>query len=102
MHEKTGLDPCQLQELNGLLAEFRDVLSDKIGLTHLTDCKLEVRGEPIAQKPYRVSPFKRSVISEHVRKMLKDGIIRESTSEYASPVNFSSMGTSGSLWTIGN
>lgn len=82
-----GLNTSQDSQMKALISEYSSVLNDKIGCTNLMQCKLEVAGDPIAQKPYRVSPFKRQLISQHVRKMIACNIIQESKSEWASPVN---------------
>ena len=42
--------------------------------------------EPINQRYYRVTDDKRKIIKDEVDKMLKDGVIRESKSAWASPV----------------
>ena len=77
-----GLDSSQDQQLNSLLSEFPDVLSDKIGTTNQVECKLNMTcTEPIASRPYRTSLAKKQIIKTHVTKMLKLGIIRHSESE---------------------
>jgi len=82
-----GLNTKQQTELDSLLSQYPDVMSDKIGCTNWTDFKLEVDSEPIAQKPYKVSQFKRDIISQKLKEMLQLGICRPSTSEWASPVS---------------
>ena len=42
--------------------------------------------KPISQIPYRAGYKERQVIEEHVKKMLDDGIIKDSKSPWASPV----------------
>jgi len=81
-----GLNANQESELNSLLAQFPEVLTDKIGCTKVVDCKLHASNPPIAQKAYRVSHAKRELIKSHVQKMLQLNI-RSSESEWASPVN---------------
>jgi hypothetical protein len=82
-----GLSPSQENDLKSLLSSFPEVLNDKIGQTNLATCNLQTTCEPLAQRAYRVSQHKRDIIKTHVDKMLKLGIIRPSTSEWASPVN---------------
>ena len=40
---------------------------------------------PVRQKPYRVSPFKKGIITEHVKEMANN-IIRHSCSPWSSPI----------------
>ena len=82
----TGLNEQRKAELDSLLHEFPDVLSNKVGCTNLVECKFEVTGDPVAQKPYKCGPFKRAIITKHIQDMLQGGIIRPSKSEWASPV----------------
>jgi len=49
-------------DLNNLLHEFKDTMSSDIGHTDLLKCKLDVVGQPVALKPYPVSPGKRKLI----------------------------------------
>lgn len=42
--------------------------------------------QPIRQKPYRVSPAERKIISDQVQEMLSKGVIQESSSPWAAPV----------------
>ena len=81
-----GLSQLQEQELNGLILEYPEVFSGKLGCTDLVECKLEVKGPPIALPPYPISNKKRPIMKEHIREMLKLGIIVPSDSEWASPV----------------
>ena len=88
-----GLEPSQKHQLQELLSQFPDVLCDKIGRTTLTECKLEVSpGPPIAQKPYRVSPTKQKIISEHIKQMLASGTIRPSMVSMGFPCESSTTG----------
>ncbi|UYV81616.1 hypothetical protein LAZ67_20001713 [Cordylochernes scorpioides] len=48
--------------------------------------KLKANTEPIRQKAYRHSPKERDIIEEQVKEMCEKGVIRKSTSPWASPV----------------
>ena len=41
---------------------------------------------PIASPPYRKSHSERKIIAKHIQGLLEKGIIKESTSDWASPV----------------
>ena len=43
-------------------------------------------GSIVSAKPYRLSPAQKAIVKDEIDKMLKLGIIRKSSSEYASPV----------------
>lgn len=81
-----GLSNIQNQELDYLLSQFIDVLNNKVGCTDVVQCELKVTGEPKAQKPYPISPAKREILKNHILQMLEIGVIRPSTSLWASPV----------------
>jgi len=87
-----GLNNKQLSQLNTLLSDYPDVMSNSVGCTNMVRCKLRVEGTPIAQKPYPASPFKQALIKEQVDKLLQLGFIRSSKSEWASPVNLRKQG----------
>ncbi|UYV73868.1 K02A2.6-like [Cordylochernes scorpioides] len=48
--------------------------------------KLKSNTEPIRQKAYRRSPKERDIIEEQIKEMCEKGVIRKSTSPWASPV----------------
>jgi len=82
-----GLNNSQETDLETLIAKFPELFSDKLGKTHLVECKLDPKDPtPIAQKPYPISNLKRELISKNVEEMLKLGVIEPSDSEWASPV----------------
>lgn len=61
--------------------------SEEVGHVHLMEVGIDVEGHPpVRVKPYRVSPTERNVIKVEVEKMLRAGIIKPSTSPWASPV----------------
>jgi len=82
-----GLSDHQQADLDKLLSKFPDVLSNTVGSTDLVQCELKVTGEPKSQKPYPVSPMKRDIIRTQVQQMIDMGVIRPSTSPWASPIH---------------
>jgi RNase H-like domain found in reverse transcriptase/Reverse transcriptase (RNA-dependent DNA polymerase)/Integrase zinc binding domain/Integrase core domain/Aspartyl protease len=73
-------------DFQGLIAEFSDVVNEKVGRTHL----IEYRIETSDNKPVRVAPFGMAPPQLHkmnliIENYLNDGVIRKSTSPYSSP-----------------
>jgi hypothetical protein len=87
-----GLNVSQEGDLNNLLCKYQDVLNGKIGCAKGVTCQLVVSGEPVARRAYRTSAFKKDIIKTHVSRMLELGVIKPSTSEWASPVNLVKQG----------
>lgn len=74
-----------------VLMKFKDVFAtshEDAGLYNGPDLVRINTGNhpPISQPPYRKSHTERKIIKDHIDKLLKEGIIRPSTSEWASPV----------------
>ena len=73
-----------------LLGEFRDRISTSMTTIGNTDAaKLDIKvttQEPVVCNPYRMSPHEKEILRGIVDDLLVNGIIRESTSEYASSV----------------
>lgn len=81
----------QKEELLTLLNEFRDCIAKniyEIGKTDLVEMKIEELDDskPIASKPYKVNNKDRCKIRDIVGEWKSAGIVRETTSPYASPV----------------
>ena len=75
------------EELFTLLAKHERCFSQKKGKTHLAEHFNETgNAPPIRSVPYRVSEAERAIIAEQVNKMLKDDVIRPSSSPWSSPV----------------
>ena len=77
--------------INSVLASFSDVFSHKntpVGASHnLPPCVIDTGDQPpIRQRAYRMPFSKRQECERLVQEMLRDGIIRESNSPWASPV----------------
>ena len=77
---------------HGLVWEFRDRFSedshyacfnDETGVYHHVDVE---GARPIKRRAYRLSPVEREVARNKIQEMLKDGLIRPSKSEWASPI----------------
>lgn len=77
----------EARDLLELLHEFPAVLTDKLGVTNKIEYRIRLTDEvPVRQSPYRLSPPKMKALRGLVEGMLKEGVIRPSTSPYASPM----------------
>ena len=89
---KDDISQIQLEGLKKLLEDYNDVFafSDKelkkgcsIGIEHTIQLSTN---KPIKCAPYRVSPDKKEHLRKHIQNLLENGIIRESSSPFASPI----------------
>uniref|UniRef100_UPI003398C39D hypothetical protein n=1 Tax=Acinetobacter baumannii TaxID=470 RepID=UPI003398C39D len=95
-HSKEGVDDVKLgpsltegqkMELKDLMGEFPHNFNDVPGSTTLVEHEVHLTSNiPVRSKPFPI-PFKaRESLKKDIDEMLKMGIIRESSSPYASPV----------------
>lgn len=88
---KSTFNEDQKSELMDLLWEYEDIFARKgkpLGCTNLIEFEMELKegAKPFRAKPYRSNPKLRKELSDQVQELLKQGIIRPSTSNYCSPV----------------
>ena len=77
----------QRKDLAKILRRYRTTLSDRPGKTDLVMHEIDTGSNPpVRKKPYRVPAAKRHLVETEVAKMLQEGIIRPSESDYASPI----------------
>ena len=77
------------QELQELLEEFKDVFVGKdfrLGNTGVVEHEIHTRGPPIRQPFRRQNPEVRRQEQEQLKEMLHEGIVKPSSSPWASPV----------------
>ncbi|CAH2229081.1 jg21182 [Pararge aegeria aegeria] len=76
--------------LQELVEKYRNCFSTglhDLGFTDLTEMVIELEDtEPVVYRPYRMSYADRSLVRNMVQEMVDHGIVRESTSPYASPI----------------
>ena len=83
----SSLTEQQQQQLHGLMEEFPAIFSETPGRTKLTEHHIHVGdAAPIRQKPYRIPYSQREVVKQELEDMMEAGVIRPSTSPWASPI----------------
>lgn len=79
-----------LLKLHSILIKHRSCFAsstDELGCTDATEMNIKLMSDkPVYHRPYRLSLPELQVVRDKVRDLLRAGIIRESDSEYASPV----------------
>ena len=88
--QKVTLEMMEPQrgELHEILQSVPEVLATTPGRTHLVEHSVCVGNDvaPIQQKPYRVPYSQRDLIKQELDHMMQAGVIRPSTSPWASPI----------------
>ena len=86
----TTLDVDQMARLSALIDKYSSVFahnSDDMGRTTIAHHKIDTGDyAPVNQMPYRLSPSDRENVQSQIETMLKQGIVRDSRSPWASPV----------------
>ncbi|CAG9114451.1 unnamed protein product [Plutella xylostella] len=84
------LDSKTKEKLCEVLNSKRDCFAftlEELGKTSLTQMHIELKDDiPVTYRPYRLSMPERAKVNDIVDNLLTNGIIRESQSEYASPI----------------
>jgi hypothetical protein len=77
----------QKKQASDLIQQFQEIFTDKPGRTNLVEHRVCLTSEdPIRSKPYSVPYTVRESLKNEIREMMRLGVIRESSSPYASPV----------------
>ncbi|UYV62591.1 hypothetical protein LAZ67_2001247 [Cordylochernes scorpioides] len=75
------------EQLKQVLERYEDLFSSGLGRSNLAKHRIDTEGaKPIKHKPYRASAKEREIIKEQIDEMLRDGIIRPSSSPWSFPV----------------
>ena len=81
------LPKAQKKELLDLLVSFSDVIRDKPGrMKEIEHTIVTNDATPVRQRPYRLPYSQYSTVKMELEQMESTGIIRPSTSEWASPI----------------
>ena len=88
-HVKTGpnLTDEQRNEFTDLAKQFMNLFTEAPGITDLVQHHIKlISDEPVRSRPYPVPYSIRKSLRKDIADMIKMGVIRESSSPYASPV----------------
>ena len=78
---------AQRGQLEELLTEFGDVMSNNPGRTMVVELQVTTTGtRPVRLSPYQLPHAYRDLVHKEVQEMLDAGIIEPSSSEWASPI----------------
>ena len=81
------LSEAQRGQLEELLTEFGDVMSNNPGRTTVVEHQVTTTGtRPVRLSPYRLPHAYRDLVHKEVQEMLDAGIIEPSSSEWVSPI----------------
>ncbi|CAH2239025.1 jg23584 [Pararge aegeria aegeria] len=79
-----------VNRLNDILGEYSDCFSmdtTELGCTDKIEMNIELNSEkPVCYRPYRLSMPEKERVREKINDLLKNKVIQESSSEYASPI----------------
>ena len=87
----TNTNKEEKEYLKKLIKRFSDIFhleDDKLTYTNIGQhtLRLKPNAVPVFRKPYRLPFSQKSEIKKQVQKMIDDGLVEESTSEWSSPV----------------
>lgn len=78
------------REIKQLINQFEDIFAKPQGLppkrAHAHSIPFIAGAQPFRMRPYRYNPAQKNEIEKQVSELLKNGMIRESSSPFASPV----------------
>ena len=83
----TELTEQQKLQLTELLADFKTVMSGKVGRTSSCQHHIRLKEElPVRQQPYRLPHMYKEAVEGEIEVMINEGIIEPANSEWASPM----------------
>ena len=85
------IEPNKKEQLTGLLSKYKDVFYSggklpivQVGVEHTVVVKED--SSPVVFKPRRLSRELADEVREHINELLEQGVIKESNSQWASPI----------------
>ena len=89
VNTETKMDSWPM-EIQKMIAEFADIFDTPQGLppkrSHHHTIPFIAGAQPFRIRPYRYNPCQKDEIEKQVQELLKNGMIQESSSPFASPV----------------
>ena len=81
-------DPATRERILDMLGEFEEMWNGRLGRIDAAKHRIQLTPEarPVFQAPYRAGQKAREFVKEEVTRMLRDGVIEPSASEWASPI----------------
>lgn len=83
-------DPQQLDTLHEILEQFKDHFTTGNRVSRVTTGELNIRlknpDKIVQRRPYRLSPLEREKVKEIIQDLKDNGIIRDSSSPFSSPI----------------
>jgi hypothetical protein len=81
------ISASQRGKIERFIHRYPDVLTARLGLTHVLEYEIQLLDKAAVRlAPYRLAPPKMHYLREHIKQLLKDGVIEPSSSQYSSPV----------------
>ena len=81
------LEKAKLEDVEEWCGDFKDVLTEEPGLTHLVKFGIDTgQSPPIAQRPYSTPVALKPGVDDEIDWLLQKGYVRESDSLWASPI----------------
>lgn len=84
------VNESQRRQLMSLLSKYKHCFASslkELGCTTIAEMKIELNSKrPVVYRPYRLAHKERGQVREMIGEMLESGIIRESVSDFASPI----------------
>ena len=81
------VNSVRCQQIEDLLQKYSNIFTDVPGRTDLVQHHFETLSEtPIRQRPYRLPKALKPAVKKELAQMLAQGVIRPSTSPWASPL----------------
>ena len=85
--DSSVLDKDKQTDIDRWKNEFKDILTEEPGLTGWVSFAIDTRGhEPVAQRAYSTPVALQEGVGKEIGWLLQKGYIRESTSEWSSPI----------------
>ena len=82
-----GLNHTEKAEILKLLLKYREVFSDQPGCTRTYENEIKPTSDkPFVKKSYPIPLYQQSAVDRDIHKMLRQGIIEYSCSEYCNPI----------------